>query len=128
MEAVEASLCYFFENWLIKHKIPTLLKPLGTIIHQNSQFYCPSEPVSFHHFNVRHPVYNLHLPSFIDKSRLIPTTAYLGTCKHYILAYHFNANIVLKLFQYYIFQSFLYMNSTDSVLLPFCPKNKNQKT
>ena len=55
-EAVEASLCYFFENWLIKLKCPNLLKPLGTIIHQNSQFYYPSEPFSFHHFNVRHPV------------------------------------------------------------------------
>ena len=55
-EAVEASLCYFFENWLMKHKSPNLLKPLGTIIHQNSQFYYPSELFSFHHFNVRHPV------------------------------------------------------------------------
>ena len=56
-EAVEASLCYIFENWLIKYKSPILLKPLGTIIHQNSQFYHPSEPFSFHHFNVRHPVH-----------------------------------------------------------------------
>ena len=56
LEAVEASLCYFFKNWLMKHKSPNLLKPLGTIIHQNSQFYYPSEPFSFHHFNVRHPV------------------------------------------------------------------------
>ena len=44
----------------MKHKIPNLLKPLVTIIHQNSQFYCPSEPFSFHHkhFNVRHPVFS----------------------------------------------------------------------
>ena len=42
----------------MKHKSPNLLKPLGTIIHQNSQFYYPSEPFSFHHFNVRHPVSN----------------------------------------------------------------------
>ena len=55
-EAVEASLCYFFENWLIKLKCPNLLKPLGTIIHQHSQFYYPLEPFSFHHFNVSHPV------------------------------------------------------------------------
>jgi hypothetical protein len=31
-EAVEASRCHFFENWLIKHKFAILLKPLGTII------------------------------------------------------------------------------------------------
>ena len=30
-EAVEASRCHFFENWLMKHKYPHLLKPLGTI-------------------------------------------------------------------------------------------------
>ena len=58
-EAVEASLCYFFENWLMKHKSPNLLKPLGTIIYQNYQFYYPSEPFSFHHFNVRHPVFDI---------------------------------------------------------------------
>ena len=57
-EAVEASLCYFFENWLMKHKIPNLLKPQGTIIHQNSQFYYPSESFSFHHFIMRHPVWS----------------------------------------------------------------------
>ena len=31
-EAVEASQCHFFENWLIKHKCAILLKLLGTII------------------------------------------------------------------------------------------------
>ena len=31
-EAVEASRCHFFENWLMKHKFPHLLKPLGTMI------------------------------------------------------------------------------------------------
>ena len=46
----------FFENWLMKHKSPNLLKPLDTTIYQNSQFYYPSESFSFHHFNVRHPV------------------------------------------------------------------------
>ena len=56
LEAVEASLYYFFENWLLKPKNHNLLKPLGTIIHQNSQFYYPSKPFSFHHFNVRHPL------------------------------------------------------------------------
>ena len=56
MEAVEVGLCYIFENWLTKHKIPNLLKPLGTIVHQNSQFYYPPEPFSFHHLTLRHPV------------------------------------------------------------------------
>ena len=40
----------------MKHKIPNLLKPLDTKIHQKSQFYYPSEPFSFHHFTMRHPV------------------------------------------------------------------------
>ena len=31
-EAVEASLCYFFENWLMKLKFPNLPNPLGIII------------------------------------------------------------------------------------------------
>ena len=56
LEAFEASLCYFFENWLMKHKNHNLLKPLGTVIYWNFQFYYPSEPFSFHHFIVRHPV------------------------------------------------------------------------
>ena len=61
LEAVEASLCYVFENWLMKRKIPNLLKPLGTTIHQNSQFYYPSELFGLHHFTMRHPV---HFPGF----------------------------------------------------------------
>ena len=31
-EAVEASQCYFFENWMMQLKFPNLLQPLGTII------------------------------------------------------------------------------------------------
>ena len=50
------SLCYFFENWLMKLKCQNLLKPLGTLTYQNSQFYYPSNPFSFHHFTMRHPV------------------------------------------------------------------------
>ena len=56
-EAVEASQCYFFENWLIKLKCPHLLKPLGIIIQQNYWFFYPSEQFSFVHFNMIHPVY-----------------------------------------------------------------------
>ena len=48
-EAVEASQCHFFENWLMKLKCPDLLKPLSTII---QQFFYPSIP----HFTMRHPV------------------------------------------------------------------------
>ena len=32
LEAVEASLCYFFKNWLMKLKFPNLLNPLWMII------------------------------------------------------------------------------------------------
>ena len=55
-EAVEASLCYFFENWFMKLKCPHLLKPLGTIFQQNYWFFYPSEPFIFVHFNMIHPV------------------------------------------------------------------------
>ena len=36
-EAVEASRCYFFENWWIKLKCSLLLKPLATKVQENSQ-------------------------------------------------------------------------------------------
>ena len=65
-EAVKASWCNFFENWLMKHKSPNLLKPLDTIVHQNSQFYYPSELFSFHHFTMRHPVLNVILHLMIE--------------------------------------------------------------
>ena len=55
-EAVEASRCYFFWNWLMKFKCPHLLKPLGTIILQNYWFFYPSEPFGFVHFNMIYPV------------------------------------------------------------------------
>ena len=55
-EAVEASLCSFFENFWMKHKFPHLIKPLDTIIQENYWFFYPSEPFSFDHFNVIHPV------------------------------------------------------------------------
>ena len=42
--------------WKLVDEAQNFLEPLGTIIHQNSQFYHPSEPFSFHHFNMRHPV------------------------------------------------------------------------
>ena len=53
-EAVEASWCYFFENWWMKLKCPLLLKPLATI--ENSQSFYPSEPFRIMHFTMRHPV------------------------------------------------------------------------
>ena len=40
----------------MKLKCPNLLKPLGTLIYQNSQFYYPSDPFCFHRFTMRHPV------------------------------------------------------------------------
>ena len=39
--AVEASGCYFFENWLMKLKCPLLLKQLGTIIQKNVDLSTP---------------------------------------------------------------------------------------
>ena len=44
-EAVEASRCNFFENWLMKHKYPHLLKPLGTINQTKYWSFYPSEPI-----------------------------------------------------------------------------------
>ena len=58
LEAVEASLCYFFENWLMKRKCPNLLKTLGTIIQQNYRSFYPSDRFSFVHFNMIHSVSN----------------------------------------------------------------------
>ena len=58
-EAVEASRCYFFENWWMKLKCPLLLKPLATIVQENSQSFYPSEPFRISHFTMRHPVYHL---------------------------------------------------------------------
>ena len=41
-------------NETLKLKCPKLL--IGTLSYQNSQIYYPSEPLSFHHFTMRHPV------------------------------------------------------------------------
>ena len=40
----------------MKLKCPNLLKPQKTMCCPNSQFYYPSDPFIFRHFNVRHPV------------------------------------------------------------------------
>ena len=64
-EAVEASRCQFFENWLMKLKCPNLLKPLDTIIHENYQPFYHSEPFRILLFQMRHPVYyKIHLLKF----------------------------------------------------------------
>ena len=55
-QAVEASRCYFFENWWMILKCPLLQKPLATIVHENSQYFYPSEPFRIIHFTMRHPV------------------------------------------------------------------------
>ena len=49
LEAVEASLCHFLENWLVKFKCPNLLKPLGTII-------LPPRAISFRTLQYEKPV------------------------------------------------------------------------
>ena len=56
-EAVEASWCHFFENWLKNLKCPNLLKPLDTIIQENYWSFYLSEPFKNGHFNVRHPLW-----------------------------------------------------------------------
>ena len=56
-ETVEASWCYFFENWFMKFKCPNLLKPLKFIIQQNYRSFYTSEPSTLAHFNMRHPVF-----------------------------------------------------------------------
>ena len=56
LEAVEASPCYFFQNWLMKLKCPNLLKPLDTIIQEKYQPFYPSEPFIITRFQMRHPV------------------------------------------------------------------------
>ena len=55
-EVVEAGLCYFFQNWLMKFKCPDLLNILGTMIQENYWPFYPSEPFTLARFNMRHPV------------------------------------------------------------------------
>ena len=40
----------------MKLKCPLLLKPLATIVQENSQSFYPSEPIRISHFTMRHPV------------------------------------------------------------------------
>ena len=56
LEAVEASQCSFFENWLMKHKWATLVTMQPEILHQNSQSVYPPEPFTLDHITMRHPV------------------------------------------------------------------------
>ena len=56
LEAVEASQCNFFENWLMKHKWVTLVTMQPEIYYQNSQSFYPSELFTLDHFFMRHPV------------------------------------------------------------------------
>ena len=55
-EAVEASVFYFFKNWLMKLKCQNLLKPLDTIIQENYQPFYPSEPFRITRFQMRPPI------------------------------------------------------------------------
>ena len=56
-EAVEASLCYFFEIWWMKLKCPLVMKPLVTKVQENSQSFYPSEPLRIIHFTMGHLVF-----------------------------------------------------------------------
>ena len=64
LEAVEASRCRFFENWLMKHKFFYLLKPLGMIIQNIYRSFYPSDQIYFIYFTMRHPV-NTYFVLFI---------------------------------------------------------------
>ena len=56
---IEASFCYFFENWLQISKCHNLRDLKNTIYAWNHQYWCLLEPIYFIHFNVRHPVHML---------------------------------------------------------------------
>ena len=56
LKAVEASRCYFYKKWFIKHKWATLVTMQPEIYHQNSQSLYPSEPFKEIHITMRHPV------------------------------------------------------------------------
>ena len=62
---VEASQCYFFENWFIKLKYPSLLKPIATVIQQSYWSLYPSGPFTFTRYTMRHP---LAQNAFMDKT------------------------------------------------------------
>ena len=66
-EAVEASLCYYVENLLMKLKFPNLLNPLGILIEWNYGSFYPSELIYCAHFIMRYPV--------IKYYNIIPETA-----------------------------------------------------
>ena len=59
LEAVEASLCYFFEHWLQISKCHNLRHLENTLYSWNYQIWYLSEPIYFIYFNMRHPVQKL---------------------------------------------------------------------
>ena len=71
LEAVEASLCYFFLNWMIKLKFPKLLNPLGIKIQKNYESFYPSELIYFAYFNMRHPVQCMYVYQQLDDRAVI---------------------------------------------------------
>ena len=100
-EAVEASRCYFFANWLMKLKCPILLKPLDTMIQENYWSFYPSEPFSLDLLNMIHPVSSNHhcslnsmhdlittacLPWYPKTKRLIRNANFVFICKYRIVA------------------------------------------
>ena len=78
LEAVEASRCYFFENWWMKLKCPLLLKPLATIVQKNSQSFYPLEPFRISHFTMRHPVFIGQIGQLICIFQFVPYSCQYG--------------------------------------------------
>ena len=60
----------------MKLKCPLLLKPLATIVQENSQSFYPSEPFRIYHFTMRNPVYGWSLSKFVE---LLVTTDFSST-------------------------------------------------
>ena len=58
LEAAEARWCYFFKNWLKKHKWASLETVWPEIDYQNPQSFYPSELFTLDNFFMKHPVCN----------------------------------------------------------------------
>ena len=78
-EAVEASRCYFFENFL---------KPIGTIFHKKYPSFYPSEPFRYVLFTMIHPVMLISYVNHPEKVLWIisGTEFFLGNSKFHVFA------------------------------------------
>ena len=61
----------------MKLKCPLLLKPLATIVQENSQSFYPSEPFRISHVTMRHPVIGGDFAKFCGLLRIYQLQSYL---------------------------------------------------